>query len=436
MTSVQDKSMSLGLRALNKFASSPTTDKLGLRKPAEKIIYSASKNGFKAAGAIGRQFAQKKGDKARQRPNKSTGLFDLTPTEEQQMLQEAFGEFAQAELLPVARDADSNCAASPELLNQCNELGATMIGVPEELGGAVAERSAVTSVLIAEALAKGDMGLAFAALAPSAVSTAIGLWGDGDQQATYLPEFVGDNAPAAALAVIEPTAIFDPFKLDTKAVRANGGYKLTGAKSLVPRGAEAEVFVVAADLEGRPSLFIVESKSDGITVTPEPAMGLRAAATARVEFNNVTLPRSALLGEADPKVFGDCVQLGRIAWSALAVGTSQAVLDFVIPYCNERIAFGEPISHRQAVAFKISDIAIEVGGMRLTTYRAASLADMGKPFSRETAVARRLTVNRGRQIGSDAVQLLGGHGYIKEYPVERWYRDLLAAGLMEGALLV
>lgn len=434
-----DKSMALGLRALNRLAGSSTIDKLKLRKPAEKALYSASKNGFKAAGAVGRQFAAKqKRDKPARQPNaKSYGLFDLTPTEEQQMLVEAFGDFAQNELRPAASQADQDCAAPAELLAQSTELGVTMIGVPEELGGAVDERSAVTSTLISEALAQGDMGLAVAVLAPAAVSTAIGLWGDADQQATYLPEFVGENVPAAALAVMEPKPLFDPRKLDTKAKRnADGGFTINGVKSLVPRAAEAEVFVIAAELDGKPALFIVESKTKGIGITPEPAMGIRAAATATLSLEDVSVPAGALLGDADPEVYADCIRLGRLAWSALAAGTGRAVLDYVSKYVNERVAFGEPISHRQAVAFKVSDIAIELDGIRLTTYKAASRVDQGKPFASEVALARQLTAKYGMQIGSDGVQLLGGHGYIKEHPVERWYRDLRAAGLMEGALLV
>ena len=132
----------------------------------------------------------------------------------------------------------------------------------------------------------------------------------------------------------------------------------------------------------------------------------------------------------------ECVQLGRLGWCALAVGTGQAVLDYVIPYVNERKAFGEPISSRQSVAFTVANIAIELDGMRLATYRAASRADQGLSFAREVALARRLCSERGMPIGSDGVQLLGGHGYTKEHPVERWYRDLRAAGVMEGALVV
>jgi alkylation response protein AidB-like acyl-CoA dehydrogenase len=130
------------------------------------------------------------------------------------------------------------------------------------------------------------------------------------------------------------------------------------------------------------------------------------------------------------------VQNSRLAWCALALGTSQAVLDYVTPYVKERHAFGEPIAHRQSVAFMVANIAIELQGMRLVTYKAASRVAQGKDAAREIALARRLCAEKGMQIGLDGVQLLGGHGYVKEHPVERWYRDLRAIGLMEGAVLV
>jgi alkylation response protein AidB-like acyl-CoA dehydrogenase len=165
-------------------------------------------------------------------------------------------------------------------------------------------------------------------------------------------------------------------------------------------------------------------------------MGIRAGATGRLVLENVQLPATALLGGGDPELYADCVALGRLAWCALAVGTGQAMLDYVKEYVNGRIAFGEPVSHRQAVAFTVANMAIELDGMRLTTLRAASRVDQGLSFHREVALARRLCTERGMTIGSDGVGMLGGHGYVKEHPVERWYRDLRAAGLMEGALLV
>jgi len=236
--------------------------------------------------------------------------------------------------------------------------------------------------------------------------------------------------------VLERRPLFDPFRLKTAARLDGGDYVLTGAKSLVPRAASAELFIVAAEIGDRgPALFIVEAAVGGLFTTPEPAMGLRAAETARLELENVRVPAGALLADADPEVYAECVRRSRLAWCAVAVGAAQAALDYLIPYVNERRAFGEPISHRQAVAFGVSDVAIETEGMRLVTYRAAARADAGKPFAREVALARRLCSSYGMQIGSDAVQLLGGHGYIKDHPVERWYRDLRAAGVMEGALL-
>jgi alkylation response protein AidB-like acyl-CoA dehydrogenase len=434
---LSERGMAAGLRALNRFAGSSVVDRLGLREPAERILRSTAKTTMRTAANAGRTFAatQKLTKPARQ-PRAPRDLFDLTPTDEQQMLRDSVRDFALQKIRPTAEEADANCEAPEALLTQANELGLSMVGVPEELGGALEERSAITSVLMAEALAQGDMGFAVACLAPAGVSTALGLWGDADQQARYLPEFVSDNVPAAAVCVLEPHPLFNPLKLKTTARRANGGFVLEGAKSLVPRAGDAELFIVAAELEGQgPALFIVESKTPGISIEPEPAMGIRAAATGKVIFEQLKLPAEALLGEGRPEVYGEAVALGRLGWCALAVGTGQAVLDYVVQYVNERKAFGEPISHRQAVAFTVSNIAIELEGMRLATYRAASRADQGKTYARETALARRLCAERGMGIGSDGVQLLGGHGYVKEHPVERWYRDLRAAGLMEGALL-
>ena len=437
--SVADRSMGLALKGLNLLAGSELVERVGLRKPAERIVYRATRDGARAAGAAGRTFTAvtRRGKPARLKTASPSGVFDLTPDDEQQMLRDTFKEFAAGELRPIAQKADAACEAPAELITQAAELGLTMLGVPEELGGAVTERSAITAVLVAEALANGDAGLATAILAPAGVASALALWGDGDQQSTYLPPFVGDDVPGAALALMETRALFDPFSLQTVAREKDGGYVLSGAKALVPGAARAELFIVGAQLEGRgPALFIVESKTDGVAVEAEPAMGLRAAATATLHLEDVELPGMALLGHADPAVYAECVHRARLAWCAVSVGTAQAVLDHVIPYVNERKAFGEPISNRQAVAFTVSDIAIELEGMRLALWRAAGLADLGKPFAKEAAVARHLCATKGTQIGSHGVQLLGGHGYVKEYPVERWYRDLRATGVMEGALLV
>ena len=441
--------MGVGLAALSRLAGVAAIDRLKLRKPLERAVYRGSKAGFRGVGAANRTFAAVQQRSKPERPGTAPGreLFDLTPTDEQQMIVDATREFAAEQLRPIAGLADADGAAPADVLKRANaELGVTLVGIPEALGGMGHERSCTTGALVAEALAHGDMGLAVACLAPAAVSTALVLWGDETQQATYLPSFVGDDVPPAALAILEPRPLFDPFRLETTARRASGGYVLSGVKSLVPRGAAAELFVVAAALDGAPALFILESGTNGVLVEADPAMGLRAAATTRLVLEDVAVPDGALLGAgADTRsgrelpsagVYADCVRLSRVGWAALACGTGKAVLDYVIPYVNERQAFGEPISHRQAVAFMVANIGIELEGARLVMLRAAARAEQGKPFAREAGLARRLVAEYGMQIGSNGVQLLGGHGYVKEHPVERWYRDLRAAAVMEGVVLV
>jgi alkylation response protein AidB-like acyl-CoA dehydrogenase len=436
---MRNKLMGMGLRALTRLADNPLIERFGLRKRTERIVSRTIKSGFRTGGAIGRTFAaaQKLAQPARLPRPRASDSFNLMPTEEQQMLREAVQSFASEQLRTAAAAADAASEAPVELLRQSAELGIASMGIPEALGGAGGERSAIAQTLVTEAMAHGDMSLAVACLAPTAVSTALVLWGNEDQQATYLREFAGEKMPAAALALVEPRALFNAFSLQTQARAADGGYVLTGVKSLVPLARSAELFVIAANLEGKgPALFLVESKTPGLSIAPEPAMGLRAAGTGRVILESVKLPASALLGDGDAAVYSECVHLSRIGWCALAVGASQAALDYVIPYVNERVAFGEPVSHRQSVAFAVANMGIEIDGMRLLTLRAASRAEHGQTFEREAALARRLCVEKGMQIGNDGVQLLGGHGFTREHPVERWYRDLRAAAVMEGVVLV
>ncbi|WP_146827068.1 acyl-CoA dehydrogenase family protein, partial [Aeromicrobium flavum] len=314
-------------------------------------------------------------------------------------------------------------------------FGLSLLNIPEPLGGLSEERSAVTGVLVAEALSHGDMGQAVACLAPSAVATAISLWGTEGQQQTYLPSFTEGDVPAAALVVAEPVPMFDPLDLTTVARRVEGGYVLNGLKSGAVRGAEAELLVIAADVEGRgPSMVIVESSTDGVAVAADPGMGLRAAGLSRIQLTDVRVDEDAILGS--PEDYRTMIRLSRLAWAGLALGTAKSVLEYVKEYVVTREAFGEPIAYRQAVAFTVADMAIELEGMRLVTLKAASRAERGSDFAREAALARRLSTEYGMKIGTDGVQMLGGHGFVKEHPVERWYRDLRAVGVMEGAVLI
>ncbi|WP_210437550.1 acyl-CoA dehydrogenase family protein [Nocardioides xinjiangensis] len=432
----------LAVAAVNRLAQSDLIDRVGLRRQAEQFVYSTTRNGFRVATAAGRTFVRAGRRTAGTRPASaaSSGVFDLTPTEDEAMLLDVARELAEEVLRPAASAADEACAPPPAVLTAAQDVGLPGLGVPDSLGGILEERSAMAGTLVAEALAHGDMGLAVATLAPGAVATAIGLWGTEAQQQTYLPAFTGDGdgsgVPVAALTIAEPTVLFDPFTLSTTALRDGDGYVLDGLKSAVVRGAEAELFVVAAMLDGTPALFLVESGTEGLEVEADPSMGVRAAGLSRLHLTGVRLGADALLGDTAGEAYAECVRLSRLAWCALAVGTGQAVLDHVKDYVNEREAFGEPISHRQSVAFMVADIAIELQAMRLLTWKAASRATRGEDFAREVGLARQLCTEKGMRIGLDGVQLLGGHGFVKEHPVERWYRDLRAVGVMEGVVMV
>lgn len=436
--------MGAAMRVMTTITGSELAEKYNLRKPIERVTYEGTKTGFRTLGAATRAFAKVTGNGQPKRlaPNeaKTKDFFDLTPSDEQQMIVETVREFSAEILRPAAYDADAAAKAPRDLLERAAQLGITLINVPEELEGAASERGAVTNSLVAEALAHGDMGLALPILAPSGVAVALSQWGTDAQQKTYLPAFTGENVPQASVVISEPRALFDPFALQTKAVRSPSGYRISGVKSLVPAAADAELFLIAAELDGRPSLFIVPSDTPGLVVEADPSMGLRAAGLGRLLLDNVAVGAEAILGDGDAKQraedYADAVRLARLGWASLAVGTGQAVLDYVIPYVNEREAFGEPISHRQAVAFMVANIAIELDGLRLVTLRGASRAEQGLSFAREASLARKLATDKGMQIGLDGVQLLGGHGFTKEHPVERWYRDLRSIGVAEGVVLI
>src|SRR6201996_6905201 len=415
-------------------------DKYRLRDPLNRGLRYGTKTVFSTAAAGSRQFKRIQNLRGGPTRLKSSGkdYFDLTPDDDQKMIIETLDEFAEEVLRPAAHDADEAATYPRDLIAKAAELGITAVNIPEDFDGIAENRSSVTNVLVAEALAYGDMGLALPILAPGGVASALTHWGSADQQATYLPEFAGENVPQACVAIAEPQPLFDPTRLKTTAVRTPSGYRLDGVKSLVPAAADAELFIVGAQLNGKPALFIVESGAKGLTVKADPSMGIRAAALGRVELSGVSVPVSARLGEdeATEDDYSEAIALARLGWAALAVGTSHAVLDYVVPYVKEREAFGEPIAHRQAVAFMCANIAIELDGLRLITWRGAARAEQGLTFSREAALAKRLGADKGMQIGLDGVQLLGGHGFTKEHPVERWYRDLRAIGVAEGVVLI
>lgn len=360
--------------------------------------------------------------------------FDLSLTEEQRISRESMHRFAEQQLRERAREADEAGGPPDGFLDQAAALGLALLPIPEAAGGAGLPRAPVANVLNTEDLAWGDMSLALATLTPLSFVNAILDFADEEQQARFLSPLAAETFVPATVALMEGRATFEPSELATKARRDGDNYVIDGEKRLVVFGASAELLLVVADLEGEgPAAFVVEKGTAGLSAQAEPYMGLRGAETATVTLEAVSVPASHRLAGFDLQRL---VDLSRIGTCALAVGCCQAVLDYVTPWVKERKAFGEPIAHRQSVAFMVANIAIELDAMRLLTWRAASRAEQGLDFHREAYLARVLCAEKAMEIGTNGVQLLGGHGFVRDNPVEMWYRNLRAVGLLEGVVMV
>lgn len=429
MTNMANKAQGLGLALITKIAGSDLLDQLKIRKIIEKSLYQGSKASFKILNATQKTFQSNQGNQKQRLPNQQKSLFDLSQTEEQQMTADAMQQFAQEVLYPLAHDADHHEQFPDALWKHSSDLGLNYYALPEAFGGVAAEKNIISNILIAENLARGDFSLTAGLLSTFSVINAITQWGSEQVQNTYLAGFANDADIQASFAIQEATPAFNPYQLKTKASLNQGKYSIHGEKTLVILGESADVLLVNAEFQGKADVFIVK-RDASIRCKKSPAMGLKATQTVNLEFNNTPAER---LGDDDFN-YSAFLDLGNLMWCAMAVGTAEAVKSYCIHYANERTAFGEPISHRQSVAFMIADIAIEIDAMRILVLNAASLAESGKPFHREAYLARILCAEKSIKIGTDGVQLLGGHGFTKEHPVERWYRDLRATAIMQSAL--
>ncbi|RKG30902.1 acyl-CoA dehydrogenase family protein [Acinetobacter tianfuensis] len=429
MSDMVNKAQGFGLSLLTKIAGSDVLDQLKLRKFMEKSLYQGSKAGFKTLTKTQKVFKPQSNPAKHRLPNQTKSLFDLNLSEEQQILSDSMAQFAAEVLRPLAHQADHEEKFPPSLLQYSIDLGLNFYALPEDLGGVAAEKNIISNMLIAERLAHGDFSLTAGLLSTFSVINAITQWGSAAVQAKYLPNFAEDSELQASFAVQENTPAFNPFVLKTQAHDTDGNYSITGEKTAVLLGESADLFLVSAMLNGQPEVFTV-TRDSSIQIKKSPAMGLKPTETVTLSFKNTPAERLA----DDDFNYSSFLDLGNLMWCAMAVGTCTAVKEYCIQYANERIAFGEPISHRQSVAFIIADMAIEIDAMRMLVLNAASLAEAGKPFHREAYLARILCAEKSMTIGTDGVQLLGGHGFTKEHPVERWYRDLRAVGIMQSGL--
>lgn len=429
MTNMVNKAQGFGLSLITKMASSDVLDQLKLRKFVEKSLYQGSKAGYKTLSKTQKAFKANKDLHKQRLNNQEKSLFDLSYSEDQQMAIDTMSQFAADILYPLAASADQNETFPTELWQYIEELGLNFYALPEALGGVAAEKNILSNILIAEHLAKGDFSLAAGMLSTFSVINAITQWGSEQVQALYLNSFVQDSSIRASFAIQEVTPAFNPYLLKTKAISCDGQYFIQGEKTLVLLAESADIFLVSAELNGQAEVFILR-RDESIQFKKSPAMGLKATETATLIFNQTPALR---LGDEDFN-YTAFLDLGNLMWCAMAVGTCEAVKKYCIEYANKRTAFGEPISHRQSVAFMIADMSIEIDAMRMLILNAASLAESGQTFHREAYLARLLCAEKAMKIGTDGVQILGGHGFTKEHPVERWYRDLRATAIVHSGL--
>jgi alkylation response protein AidB-like acyl-CoA dehydrogenase len=422
--------------ALNNALDSKVAAAIGLRKFFVKATYQSAFNGVGLVTKASKVFAspkqQKQANRLENRP--AANLFDLSLTEDQQMVQDTLKDFVAQKIKPIAEKCSEEGKIPESLMQSFNELGLTYYSVPEPMGGMLNDKATVTQMIISETLANGDMGMALALLTPIGALNALVAWGSAAQQEKYIPPFLEEgNRMVATIAVNEPTALFNPFELKTTATSKNSGYVINGVKCLVPLGEQAEFFLVAAELNGKGSqVFIVEATAKGISLETDRCMGLRAAELTKVTFNNVEVAADSVL--VDAKDYASFMHHIQLAWCAFSVGTAQATLDYVIEYGNNREAFGEPITHRQAVAFMIANIKIELESMRVLTQRAVSKAEQGLDFGKEAYLAHIFCREKAMEIGTNGVQLLGGYGFCRDYPVERWYRDMRSVAIQHNGM--
>ena len=363
----------------------------------------------------------------------STPLFDLTLTEEQRMTREGMRKMVRDSLFPQSRAADDAAKANGELLDSIAGFGLALMPMPEALGGVGMPRSPLSNALAVEDLAEGDISHTLAALQPMAAVNALVDFGSEEQHERWLPAMATETFTCAAIALTEPRATFEPSSPATTAQSVNGQVVLNGVKSLVPLAEQCEWFVVVAAEKGEVSAFIVPKDAAGLTIQTEAYMGLRSAEPATLTLESVTVPEADRLANFD---LDRLLDLSRIGQCALAVGCCQAVMDYAIPYVNERKAFGEPIAWRQSVAFMVANMAIEIEGMRLMMLRAASRAEQGLDFHKEAYLAQLLCMEKAMEIGTNGIQLFGGAGFVRDYPLEMWYRNLRSIAVLHGSLMV
>jgi acyl-CoA dehydrogenase len=363
-------------------------------------------------------------------------MYSFEPSEDQKTLVDAVRRFASRELRPAMRPAEEKGELPPAVTRAGWELGLLPASLPEEVGG-FGERSVMTGVLAAEELAWGDLAGALALMAPNLVALPVLVRGSAEQKRDLLPGFAADAYRPASAALMEPRYDFDAGALHTRAVRRDGEYVLSGAKCNVPCAAESEWMLVYAALDGATQAFLVRKGAAGLVVGErERNMGLGALPLYGVELRDCAIPAAQRLGGDEGSDVSVLLDASRVAWAALAVGLGRAAYEYALDYAKKRQAFGEAIAQRQSIAFMLAEMATEVEAARLLVWEAAWLLDQGQDCSREACLARNLADDMALMVADRAVQILGGHGYIRDFPVELWLRNARGFAVLDGLAIV
>ncbi len=366
--------------------------------------------------------------------------FDLS--EEQRMIRDTIVAFAADEIRPAARPADESGVIAPGLIAKAWELGLVRGAIPENFGGYGDARSAVTGAIVAEELAFGDLAFAIHALAPRLLAFPVLEFGTDAQRTLILKGYVGDNYTAGAAALMEPRFDFDTSALDTIARPDGAGFILNGAKCCVPLAAETDAILIFAARDRDAGFagvdaYIVPRGTSGLTFSErEKNMGLKALATYEVKLENCRVGGEARLGGANGINFTRIVGQSRVATAAMAVGVAHAAFEYAKDYAKERRAFGVPIATKQAIAFMLAEMAIEIDATRLLVWEAAAALDRGHDALTESYQARNYAAQSSLMVTDNAVQILGGHGYIREHPVEMFLRNARGFAMLEGIATV
>ncbi len=357
--------------------------------------------------------------------------------EDELILRDTIRAFAREQISPLVRDMDAAGRLEPSLVSQLFELGVMGIEIPKAHGGSNA--SFFHAVIAVEELSRVDPSVAVLVdVHNTLVVNAMLRWGHDELNARYLPRLAADTVGAYALS--EADSGSDAFALKTRATRDGDDYLLNGHKLWITNAVEAGIFLVFATVDPDQgyrgiTAFVVERDTPGFTVgKKEDKLGIRASSTAELIFEDCRVPSANVLGDVGQgyKVAIETLNEGRIGIGAQMIGLSGGALDHAIAYTKERHQFGQPVADFQGVQFQLARAATELEAARLTVYNAARLRDAKRPFLTEAAICKLFSSEVAERVTSLAVQLFGGYGYVKDYPVEKLFRDAKIGQIYEG----